>query len=464
MCIRDSNTVISCNNDSCRYFDGFPIGKTEMREIDPELGTYSKSEHGSFELKCVECNSTQYLCTVCSLSFDRRRYISQHSKTGKKHRRRLRIERSNTLRGELFDNTHLTNEDNDGFDDDSFSSTSDDDYCFFGNEAMRRMNRHLEEDLESVSSYDDDSSSLGSDGDYLNMSERHAVDRHTFAEEIKSMMDSVNSANNQTSGQDSEYTDLIDLRLIVGRALGIEDKAERLSIHPIDACRHIMFTNLMESLTESKRKEILVLLQLDEKVRRIISVSKNWKKTNLSMTQKTLNKVNMKGPYSIKKALNTSQVKHQFGTAYSDVVGSIHTLMMQEGPSNTISTIIEASMDETVSRVIECEKMRLIGIEMQEEALLEGLNPEDIVPVIVILWDDGFDTTAMKSGISGLNMGTLSVLDFDTGNMSRLRSFTDVISLSRTTTDHDITIGRICLLYTSPSPRDATLSRMPSSA
>ena len=28
----------------------------------------------------------------------------------------------------------------------------------------------------------------------------------------------------------------------------------------------------------------------------------------------------------------------------------------------------------------------------------------------------------------------------------------------------DITDGNFCLLYTSPSPRDATLSRMPSSA
>ena len=29
---------------------------------------------------------------------------------------------------------------------------------------------------------------------------------------------------------------------------------------------------------------------------------------------------------------------------------------------------------------------------------------------------------------------------------------------------HDAEIKQLCLLYTSPSPRDATLSRMPSSA
>ena len=37
--------------------------------------------------------------------------------------------------------------------------------------------------------------------------------------------------------------------------------------------------------------------------------------------------------------------------------------------------------------------------------------------------------------------------------------------LTLATVDHGVpTSNRICLLYTSPSPRDATLSRMPSSA
>ena len=35
----------------------------------------------------------------------------------------------------------------------------------------------------------------------------------------------------------------------------------------------------------------------------------------------------------------------------------------------------------------------------------------------------------------------------------------------RKTTDHELVVqDKLCLLYTSPSPRDATLSRMPSSA
>ena len=40
----------------------------------------------------------------------------------------------------------------------------------------------------------------------------------------------------------------------------------------------------------------------------------------------------------------------------------------------------------------------------------------------------------------------------------------DITALSGGTPDYTVTIGMICLLYTSPSPRDATLSRMPSSA
>ena len=40
----------------------------------------------------------------------------------------------------------------------------------------------------------------------------------------------------------------------------------------------------------------------------------------------------------------------------------------------------------------------------------------------------------------------------------------DLAFLCTSTTIPAMTVGNICLLYTSPSPRDATLSRMPSSA
>ena len=39
-----------------------------------------------------------------------------------------------------------------------------------------------------------------------------------------------------------------------------------------------------------------------------------------------------------------------------------------------------------------------------------------------------------------------------------------VITLNRPEERNALSPGMLCLLYTSPSPRDATLSRMPSSA
>ena len=57
--------------------------------------------------------------------------------------------------------------------------------------------------------------------------------------------------------------------------------------------------------------------------------------------------------------------------------------------------------------------------------------------------------------------------DFDFNNLNGDCGFTGEIIVTYTITDecdNDITRTATCLLYTSPSPRDATLSRMPSSA
>ena len=54
----------------------------------------------------------------------------------------------------------------------------------------------------------------------------------------------------------------------------------------------------------------------------------------------------------------------------------------------------------------------------------------------------------------GLGLATLFVLVLSNGS----------ISLIRNLVDDEIRLPVFCLLYTSPSPRDATLSRMPSSA
>ena len=168
-----------------------------------------------------------------------------------------------------------------------------------------------------------------------------------------------------------------------------------------------------------------------------------WKKTELSSDINTLNKVNLKGPQSIKEALCLNEAKQGFGSAYSDVKDSIHSMMLQHGPMNSIASIREASTDKSVSRVIECRKIQRMATEMEAEAIESGLDPNEVVPVFITVWDDGFDNTAMKSGVGGLNIGTISVLDFETGNMSRLSTFTNVISLSRSSDEHDESMGKL---------------------
>ena len=59
--------------------------------------------------------------------------------------------------------------------------------------------------------------------------------------------------------------------------------------------------------------------------------------------------------------------------------------------------------------------------------------------------------------------------DFPTNNNVQLPSFTDVkkvLDIAAISPDFQVTgdIAKACLLYTSPSPRDGLLSRMPSSA
>ena len=43
-------------------------------------------------------------------------------------------------------------------------------------------------------------------------------------------------------------------------------------------------------------------------------------------------------------------------------------------------------------------------------------------------------------------------------------AITDFEGIKKATIQHKVDLVIVCLLYTSPSPRDATLSRMPSSA
>ena len=85
-------------------------------------------------------------------------------------------------------------------------------------------------------------------------------------------------------------------------------------------------------------------------------------------------------------------------------------------------------------------------------------------------------------GICGTFMGSLAIIAKQLGHtvsgsdlnvyppMSTQLEMAGIELMSGYSIDHifpqpdQIIVGNVCLLYTSPSPRDATLSRMPSSA
>ena len=76
----------------------------------------------------------------------------------------------------------------------------------------------------------------------------------------------------------------------------------------------------------------------------------------------------------------------------------------------------------------------------------------------------GADHQILPNG-SGLNPGPF-ITEFLMDTCSDYRSIQEVLFLEdpRVSENHYLLHKTICLLYTSPSPRDATLSRMPSSA
>ena len=54
--------------------------------------------------------------------------------------------------------------------------------------------------------------------------------------------------------------------------------------------------------------------------------------------------------------------------------------------------------------------------------------------------------------------------EYDSDKMADVLGASDGLVRTDTPEDADVILLNTCLLYTSPSPRDATLSRMPSSA
>ena len=100
-----------------------------------------------------------------------------------------------------------------------------------------------------------------------------------------------------------------------------------------------------------------------------------------------------------------------------------------------------------------------IGVDLLLEAVVKYLpSPENRIPVKAKKIEDNTEITVSANGgdvASALVFKT--VADPYAGKLTLFRMFSGVIK-------GDSSIYNTCLLYTSPSPRDATLSRMPSSA
>ena len=115
---------------------------------------------------------------------------------------------------------------------------------------------------------------------------------------------------------------------------------------------------------------------------------------------------------------------------------------------------IEGSFDLEALKKVEVELLGKKSVTTQAKRSLGGLEPEERRELGLILnetrakLEEMLKTTRMKleSEVKGeqLENERLDLTEFDSG--------------------HRLGHRHVCLLYTSPSPRDATLSRMPSSA
>ena len=87
----------------------------------------------------------------------------------------------------------------------------------------------------------------------------------------------------------------------------------------------------------------------------------------------------------------------------------------------------------------------------------DGPHKKHTPKALKVLADQGVKATFFVVGRNVVNAKSLVKEIFDAGHLVSNHSYThaNLTSLNK---------KQICLLYTSPSPRDATLSRMPSSA
>ena len=155
---------------------------------------------------------------------------------------------------------------------------------------------------------------------------------------------------------------------------------------------------------------------------------------------------------------------------YANIIEAQHTTFFEKGTSNSFLSTFIAWLNLNLG----IESCLYNGLDSYFETWLQLLFPVYIwLLAIVIIATSHFSTRVSK--LSGKNtvqvLATLFLLSYT----KLLQLLLTVVSSTKVTYpdgytstvwlyDGNIDFLKGCLLYTSPSPRDATLSRMPSSA
>ena len=141
-------------------------------------------------------------------------------------------------------------------------------------------------------------------------------------------------------------------------------------------------------------------------------------------------------------------------------------------PCNVIVVDDEPAINQILEKVLEDAGMSVRSAVNAQDALM--LYKEQQADVVI--------TDIQMSGMSGFDLLAELLLRNPNAKIIMMTGYDsyDVVRralqegaydyLTKPLEDHDLIVARVlrafehCLLYTSPSPRDATLSRMPSSA
>ena len=400
----------------------------------------------SAKLLCSLCGGKQVVCLLCARIYRNEKDLQRHFEKDFHKKRVRQIVRNGTgclqgMDGDAFvplndavlvqkQSSHVMVEKPGSFyDENSFTAYSSEE------EFDEICDKKDDEETIPMVLFDSVDNPEFSEG-MINSINRHKI--HASMETAGITVDS--SIPEGTPNTNSSAVDLLNLRLVVGRALGFRTEKDACMIHPLDASLHVIFTSFMEGLTQKKQDDLLFILRLNDVVRR--ETLNHDVKTSLPLTRKELDRSYLKGTNSIKKNLNEVGAYSEKGFAYSLVKHYVDSLMIRCGPCNSFS-VLDEDEPTIVRTALDSKRSRQLLREMRDECTRFGLKVDDVVPVLLAIWDDGFDPSSMNNGIGSLNACTVSAIDFALGNVSRLNAFTDVVSLSRSTEDHDAVLGKL---------------------